>query len=118
MYAYHIFIENESKNTLFFQANFAKWEPWHGKFGFSYPWQKYLKIGEVIRELAALILALERCFQASKKVAVYFTCSLNLNIFLDTSNTSNFAISISQIFFVFCRKEQIEVNLNLFVSVH
>ncbi|KEH23744.1 putative aluminum-activated malate transporter [Medicago truncatula] len=49
-------------------ANFAKWEPWHGKFGFSYPWQKYLKIGEVIRELAALILALERCFQASKKI--------------------------------------------------
>lgn len=49
-------------------ANFAKWEPWHGKFGFSYPWQKYLKIGEIIRELAALILALERCFQASKKL--------------------------------------------------
>jgi hypothetical protein len=94
---------NESKNTLFFQANFAKWEPWHGKFGFSYPWQKYLKIGEIIRELAALILALERCFQASKKVAVYFTCSPNLNIFLDTSNTSNFTISMSQIFFfVFC----------------
>ncbi|KAK2363640.1 aluminum activated malate transporter family protein [Trifolium repens] len=47
-------------------ANFAKWEPWHGKFGFSYPWEKYLRIGEVLRELAALILALERCLQASK----------------------------------------------------
>jgi hypothetical protein len=58
---------------FFFQANFAKWEPWHGKFGFSYPWEKYLKIGEVLRELAALILALERCLQASKNVLIYFT---------------------------------------------
>jgi hypothetical protein len=56
-----------------FSANFAKWEPWHGKFGFSYPWEKYLKIGEVLRELAALILALERCLQASKNVLIYFT---------------------------------------------
>ncbi|XP_058740269.1 aluminum-activated malate transporter 2-like [Vicia villosa] len=48
-------------------ANFAKWEPWHGKFGFSYPWEKYLKIGEVLRELAALILALQCCIHSSKK---------------------------------------------------
>ncbi|RDX57615.1 Aluminum-activated malate transporter 12 [Mucuna pruriens] len=46
-------------------ANFAKWEPWHGKFGFFYPWEKYLKIGEVLRELAAIILALGGCLQAS-----------------------------------------------------
>ncbi|KAJ1433057.1 Aluminum-activated malate transporter [Sesbania bispinosa] len=48
-------------------ANFAKWEPWHGKFGFSYPWDKYLKIGEVLRELAAFIVAMGGCLQASKQ---------------------------------------------------
>jgi len=51
-----------------FQANFAKWEPWHGKFGFFYPWEKYLKIGEVLRELAAITLVLEGCLQSSETV--------------------------------------------------
>ncbi|TKY62460.1 Aluminum-activated malate transporter 14 [Spatholobus suberectus] len=48
-------------------ANFAKWEPWHRKFGFSYPWGRYLKIGEVLRELAAFILAVGRCLEASQE---------------------------------------------------
>ncbi|KAG6774465.1 hypothetical protein POTOM_021818 [Populus tomentosa] len=38
---------------------FAKWEPWHGRFGLSHPWEKYQKIGEVLRELAAIILSLK-----------------------------------------------------------
>ncbi|KAK9055781.1 hypothetical protein SSX86_026866 [Deinandra increscens subsp. villosa] len=42
-------------------ANFARWEPWHGKFGFSYPWEKYLQIGELLRELASIILPLHAC---------------------------------------------------------
>ncbi|KVI12541.1 Aluminum-activated malate transporter [Cynara cardunculus var. scolymus] len=37
-------------------ANFARWEPWHGSFGFYYPWEKYLQIGELLRELASIIL--------------------------------------------------------------
>ncbi|WVZ06788.1 hypothetical protein V8G54_020134 [Vigna mungo] len=48
-------------------ASFANWEPWHGKFGFSYPWERYLKIGEILRELAAFILAMRRCLEASKE---------------------------------------------------
>ncbi|KAK7242983.1 hypothetical protein RIF29_37765 [Crotalaria pallida] len=48
-------------------ANFARWEPWHGKFGFCYPWEKYLKIGNVLRELATIILAVGHCLQASKQ---------------------------------------------------
>ncbi|XP_050236204.1 aluminum-activated malate transporter 12-like [Mercurialis annua] len=44
-------------------ANFAKWEPWHGKFGMSYPWDKYLKIGEILRELAATIFSLQASLQ-------------------------------------------------------
>ncbi|KAI3741866.1 hypothetical protein L1987_59544 [Smallanthus sonchifolius] len=42
-------------------ANFARWEPWHGKFGFSYPWEKYLQIGELLREIASIILPLQAC---------------------------------------------------------
>ncbi|KAJ1405148.1 Aluminum-activated malate transporter [Sesbania bispinosa] len=58
-------LNSKSKDELL--ANFAKWEPWHGKFRFCYPWEKYLKIGEVLRELAAIILALGGCLQASKE---------------------------------------------------
>ncbi|XP_031100382.1 aluminum-activated malate transporter 12-like [Ipomoea triloba] len=45
-------------------ANFAKWEPWHGKFGFSYPWGKYMEIGEALRELAATVVSLKGCIQS------------------------------------------------------
>ncbi|VFR02110.1 unnamed protein product [Cuscuta campestris] len=48
-------------------ANFAKWEPWHGKFGFSYPWDKYMEIGEALRELAALVISLKGCIQSSSQ---------------------------------------------------
>ncbi|KAM3325942.1 aluminum-activated malate transporter 13 [Capsicum chacoense] len=48
-------------------ANFAKWEPWHGKFGFSYSWEKYLIIGEVLRELAAMVLSFKACIQSVRQ---------------------------------------------------
>ncbi|KAJ9171947.1 hypothetical protein P3X46_015243 [Hevea brasiliensis] len=47
-------------------ANFARWEPWHGKFGLSHPWEKYLKIGEELRELAATILSLKACLESPR----------------------------------------------------
>ncbi|XP_052185618.1 aluminum-activated malate transporter 13-like isoform X9 [Diospyros lotus] len=46
-------------------VNFARWEPWHGKFGFTYPWDKYLPIGDDLRELAATIITLKGCLQSS-----------------------------------------------------
>ncbi|MED6181170.1 hypothetical protein PIB30_016922 [Stylosanthes scabra] len=58
-------LNSKSKEELL--ANFAKWEPWHGKFGFSYPWEKYLKIGDVLREVAASIITVGRCLQSSKQ---------------------------------------------------
>ncbi|MED6131716.1 hypothetical protein PIB30_012420 [Stylosanthes scabra] len=58
-------MNSKAKDELL--ASYAKWEPWHGKFGFSYPWQNYLKIGDLNRDLAAIILALRTCLQASKK---------------------------------------------------
>ncbi|RWR94750.1 aluminum-activated malate transporter 12-like protein [Cinnamomum micranthum f. kanehirae] len=48
-------------------ANFARWEPWHGKFGFSYPWNKYLCIGELLGEFAALVLTLRECLQSHQQ---------------------------------------------------
>ncbi|WMV47190.1 hypothetical protein MTR67_040575 [Solanum verrucosum] len=48
-------------------VNFAKWEPWHGKFGFFYPWEKYLNIGEVLSELAAMIISFKGCIQSVRQ---------------------------------------------------
>ncbi|XP_039008503.1 aluminum-activated malate transporter 14-like, partial [Hibiscus syriacus] len=45
-------------------VSFAKWEPWHGKFGFFYPWGKYLEIGEDLRDLATIILSLKGCLRS------------------------------------------------------
>ncbi|KAG4995915.1 hypothetical protein JHK85_027354 [Glycine max] len=53
-------LDSKSKNEML--------GPWHGNFGFFYPWEEYLKIGEVLRELAAIILALGGCLQASTTV--------------------------------------------------
>ncbi|CAK9181019.1 unnamed protein product [Ilex paraguariensis] len=33
-------------------ANFAWWEPCHGRFGFCHPWKQYLKIGVLSRQCA------------------------------------------------------------------
>ncbi|GMY16653.1 aluminum-activated malate transporter 13-like [Fagus crenata] len=48
-------------------ANFAKWEPWHGKFGLYYPWGQYLQIGEHLRELAATIISMQGCLQSPRQ---------------------------------------------------
>ncbi|KAL0371324.1 UNVERIFIED_CONTAM: Aluminum-activated malate transporter 2 [Sesamum angustifolium] len=48
-------------------ANNAKWEPWHGKFGFYYPWEQYLVVGEHLRELAATLLSLKACLHSPKQ---------------------------------------------------
>ncbi|KAK7257585.1 hypothetical protein RIF29_31655 [Crotalaria pallida] len=40
-------------------ANFAKWEPGHGKFKFHHPWDKYLEIGTLARLCAYRMEALK-----------------------------------------------------------
>ncbi|KAK8958929.1 Aluminum-activated malate transporter 1 [Platanthera guangdongensis] len=47
-----------SKATEDFLANFARWEPGHGRFSFRHPWKQYLKIGVTIRHCACSIEAL------------------------------------------------------------
>ncbi|KAF8397979.1 hypothetical protein HHK36_016905 [Tetracentron sinense] len=39
-------------------ANFARWEPGHGRFSFRHPWKQYLKIGALTRQCAYQIEAL------------------------------------------------------------
>ncbi|CAA0828114.1 Aluminum-activated malate transporter 2 [Striga hermonthica] len=56
-----------SKSNDELLANHAKWEPWHGKFGLSHPWAKYLEVGDHLSELAATIFALQICLQSSKQ---------------------------------------------------
>ncbi|XP_010556787.1 PREDICTED: aluminum-activated malate transporter 8-like [Tarenaya hassleriana] len=50
-------------------ANFAKWEPCHGRFRLFHPWDKYLQIGELLRDLAATILLFEPCLRSSKEAS-------------------------------------------------
>ncbi|PIA44807.1 hypothetical protein AQUCO_01700422v1 [Aquilegia coerulea] len=56
-----------SKSSDEILANFARWEPWHGKFGFHHPWDKYLDIGEQLRELAASNHSLKGCLQSPRQ---------------------------------------------------
>ncbi|KAK8515695.1 hypothetical protein V6N13_139336 [Hibiscus sabdariffa] len=47
-----------SKNNEDNLANFARWEPGHGRFQFRHPWKQYLKIGARTRRCAYLIESL------------------------------------------------------------
>lgn len=42
-------------------ANFASWEPRHGKFRFRHPWKQYVKVGGMLRHLAYSVVALHGC---------------------------------------------------------
>lgn len=41
-----------SKGTEESLANFAKWEPRHGRFRYRHPWDQYLKVGALTRQCA------------------------------------------------------------------
>ncbi|OVA07150.1 Aluminum-activated malate transporter [Macleaya cordata] len=45
-------------------ANFARWEPPHGRFRFRHPWTQYLKIGALTRQCACRIEALNGCINS------------------------------------------------------
>ncbi|TVU27974.1 hypothetical protein EJB05_19480 [Eragrostis curvula] len=46
------------------QANLARWEPAHGKFGFRHPYSHYAKIGAAMRGCAYCVEALNSCVVA------------------------------------------------------
>ncbi|KAM7496991.1 hypothetical protein LguiA_021405 [Lonicera macranthoides] len=47
-----------SKSSEESLANFAKWEPRHGRFRYRHPWEQYLKIGALNRQCACIFEAL------------------------------------------------------------
>ncbi|XWS71411.1 hypothetical protein CRYUN_Cryun03dG0135800 [Craigia yunnanensis] len=47
-----------SKNNEDTLANFARWEPGHGRFQFRHPWKQYLKIGALTHQCAYRIESL------------------------------------------------------------
>ncbi|KAL5709116.1 hypothetical protein ACHQM5_019838 [Ranunculus cassubicifolius] len=47
-----------TKATEEAMANFARWEPCHGRFMFRHPWKQYLKIGGLTRQCAYRVEAL------------------------------------------------------------
>ncbi|XP_030927239.1 aluminum-activated malate transporter 8 [Quercus lobata] len=61
-----------SKNTEESLANFARWEPGHGRFHFCHPWKQYLKIGVLARQCAYRIDALNGYFNSDLQAAMEF----------------------------------------------
>nr|XP_043638727.1 aluminum-activated malate transporter 10 [Erigeron canadensis] len=49
-------------------ANFARWEPAHGRFNFRHPWKKYLKVGASSRSCAYCIETLKSCLDSRSQV--------------------------------------------------
>ncbi|RWW12523.1 hypothetical protein BHE74_00047424 [Ensete ventricosum] len=50
------------------QANLARWEPAHGRFGFRHPWKQYLKVAAAMRNCAYCVEALHGCINSEAKV--------------------------------------------------
>ncbi|KAL6005479.1 hypothetical protein ACLOJK_006046 [Asimina triloba] len=49
-------------------ANFARWEPCHGRFMFYHPWKQYLKIGSLARQCAYSVDSLHACIASETEV--------------------------------------------------
>ncbi|CAL9000307.1 unnamed protein product [Prunus brigantina] len=58
-----------SKSSEESLANFARWEPGHGRFHFCHPWKQYLKVATLTRQCAYRIEALHSRLTADNKVS-------------------------------------------------
>ncbi|KAL3828617.1 hypothetical protein ACJIZ3_017419 [Penstemon smallii] len=56
----------DSKSSEETLANFARWEPCHGKFMYRHPWKQYLMIGTLTRQCACRVEALNGYYLNSK----------------------------------------------------
>ncbi|KAM0854327.1 hypothetical protein ACQ4PT_050485 [Festuca glaucescens] len=54
----------ESKSNDETLAHYASWEPRHSTQCYSYPWQKYVKLGSVLRHFAYTVAALHGCLES------------------------------------------------------
>lgn len=58
-------------SSHYLQANFARWEPGHGRFRFRHPWKQYLKIGALARQCAYRIEALNGYINSDIQVLLH-----------------------------------------------
>ncbi|XP_050226995.1 aluminum-activated malate transporter 10 [Mercurialis annua] len=72
-------------------ANFAKWEPAHGNFGFKHPWKQYPKIGASMRNCAYCIEALTSCILSENQAPDLIKNQLR-DVCLKVSSTSSTVI--------------------------
>ncbi|WVZ79054.1 hypothetical protein U9M48_026681 [Paspalum notatum var. saurae] len=54
----------DSKSSDETLAHYASWEPRHSMHCYSYPWQKYVKLGSVLRYFAYTVAALHGCVES------------------------------------------------------
>ncbi|KQJ97890.1 aluminum-activated malate transporter 12 [Brachypodium distachyon] len=54
----------DSKSSDENLAHYASWEPRHSMHCYSYPWQKYVKLGSVLRHFAYTVAALHGCLES------------------------------------------------------
>ncbi|KAB5540708.1 hypothetical protein DKX38_013682 [Salix brachista] len=59
----------DSKTSEESLANFAAWEPGHGRFQFRHPWKQYLKVATLARECACRIESLNGYLNADIQVS-------------------------------------------------
>ncbi|KAL2239277.1 UNVERIFIED_CONTAM: Aluminum-activated malate transporter 2 [Sesamum indicum] len=59
----------DSKSSEETLANFARWEPGHGRFMYRHPWKQYVKIGNLTRQCARRVEALLNAYLNSKTQA-------------------------------------------------
>ncbi|RZC76810.1 hypothetical protein C5167_000966 [Papaver somniferum] len=60
-------------------ANFARWEPPHGKFRFRHPWKQYLKVGAMTRQCAYRLEALSNGITSEMKETSEFKKIITLS---------------------------------------
>ncbi|KAH7435955.1 hypothetical protein KP509_06G085400 [Ceratopteris richardii] len=53
-----VLLSKQTEENLVKQARF---EPWHGRFGCMYPWQKCIQVGTILRNCAYIVCALHGC---------------------------------------------------------
>jgi len=65
-----LFVYKKDNGCVNLQANFARWEPRHGRFQFHHPWKQYLKIGALVRQCAYRIEALNGYLNSDLQVTI------------------------------------------------
>ncbi|KAG6684740.1 hypothetical protein I3842_12G077400 [Carya illinoinensis] len=78
-----------SKATEETMANFARWEPAHGRFNFQHPWKQYLKIGASMRSCAYCIEALNGCISSENQAPEYIKKHISNSSLKVSSNSSS-----------------------------